>query len=944
MIDTSNPEELQRQIAVLQEQLAAIQAQQQAQSLHAAIEATFTVNERNYGQQVAINLGTMIYGRDPREDEQRQLIWYLDTLAAKLNQLSLHGLATQLVQRGAGVALSNIYVMVATQDKYEVAKRENESFLTSYIDPSKDLYDLLSLLQNSNKAFIDLLQSKYQPDWGLPAYAITGGYVEVTEDEQYHEHGLLCTLTRSLLATEAVQKHHRLVLLGHPGSGKSTFLRHLAWTLARRELGYPVDDDILPHKFSTKLPVILSLRKLAATLANGGTVFSALTQELEACDLTDVVTLLREALHSGVALLLFDGLDEVPIAGNPDQWAARLTTLQAVHEFAKLHLNTPIVLTCRERAFSNDLCKMIGWPVATLAPFTMGQVRHFVPAWYTELVAKGHLEHERAASLTEMLIQAIVERPRLHEMAATPLLLTMMALVLYNCGELPRDRPQLYEAILALLLGQWDRVHEGHSLAEVIGHPDWNSERIRPVLDQLSYDAHLNHSSKDGRGRLDRWEIHKILFTALENDGMDGDKAAGAAVRCLDYIEQRSGLLLPDGKDSFVFAHLTLQEHGAGRALMLDRDPITLVLNHRADDRWHEPIFLGLGVVQQANPFLIESVLGALIDRDEHEVVKPSERWYRDLILAAEIGKDRDWGYLRQQKVNVGSLLRNLKSGLVTLLNDKAQPLPAAERVRAGFLLGDLGDPRIPVTIEEWQQELVRVQAGDTSGYFCPVAAGTYIIGSAVTDLDARPEEQPQHQIEITEPYLIARYPITNEQWQAWVKAGGMQSYDADSADFNSRNQPVVGVDWHMCNAFCVWLSTHLCVSVRLPNEYEWEAAARGGDDRCYPWGNTWQEDRAATKEDQVVRKWRYTVPVGCYPAGKAPCGALDMAGNVWEWTADIWQAYPNATKPFIDKNLRVLRGGAHMSDKTGVRCGARVRNPPLTPGFRIRVAYVPIE
>ncbi len=118
-----------------------------------------------------------------------------------------------------------------------------------------------------------------------------------------------------------------------------------------------------------------------------------------------------------------------------------------------------------------------------------------------------------------------------------------------------------------------------------------------------------------------------------------------SALRCVDYFEQRSGLIAPAGPQSYVFAHLTLQEHCAGRHIALNSEnPVDLVMQHRADDRWREPIFLGTGLM---HPAVVNSVLADLIDREEHGVPKNTVRWYRDLILAAEIGKDRDWSYLR---------------------------------------------------------------------------------------------------------------------------------------------------------------------------------------------------------------------------------------------------------------------------------------------------------
>jgi formylglycine-generating enzyme required for sulfatase activity len=160
----------------------------------------------------------------------------------------------------------------------------------------------------------------------------------------------------------------------------------------------------------------------------------------------------------------------------------------------------------------------------------------------------------------------------------------------------------------------------------------------------------------------------------------------------------------------------------------------------------------------------------------------------------------------------------------------------------------------------------------------------------------------------------------------------------------------VVSITWDMANTFCAWLTEQLADALPagyvlcLPTEQEWEAAARGGDGRRYPWGNDWQEDRAATEEDEETRGGRGSAPVGCYPAGVAPCGARDMAGNVWEWTASTWQSYPGATKPFTEKGSRVLRGGSYGNDRTNVRCGARYRYLPdgWLGGVGFRVVFAP--
>jgi formylglycine-generating enzyme required for sulfatase activity len=159
-----------------------------------------------------------------------------------------------------------------------------------------------------------------------------------------------------------------------------------------------------------------------------------------------------------------------------------------------------------------------------------------------------------------------------------------------------------------------------------------------------------------------------------------------------------------------------------------------------------------------------------------------------------------------------------------------------------------------------------------------------------------------------------------------WVEqAGGRPSYFADDGDLNRLNQPVVGVDWHMCNDFCAWLTQRLGQTIRLPAELEWAAAARGVDARRFPWGDRWHDDRAAIEPNQGTLRLSQPAPVGCSPAGAAPCRALDMAGNVREWTSSEYRSYPEANEAFMSRSgRRVLRGGSFQSGKDQARCAAR--------------------
>lgn len=757
-------------------------------------------------------------------------------------------------------------------------------------------------------------------------------------------------LWRTCLAIEAVRDNEQLVILGDPGSGKSTFVRYLAWIFAQRGLDQISDATILNgwDRETRLLPVIVSFRKLVSHLnqesVNSRGVFDALVEEMRQYDVEYPDILLYDALERDAILILLDGLDEIPVDVADKKTANRITAIQAVRDFSRQYTRARIVVTCRTRAFSNELQLIMGWPTHTLAPFTLGQTRHFIRSWYAEMASLGKLTAAAATRLSEELLVAIVNNSRLRMMAETPLMLTMMALVMYRRGELPRDRPQLYERIVELLLGQWDRVRDGQSLAEAIGLPEWSSERVRPLIDKLAFYAHSSPESGDGRGRIKREYIYVSLidfFTAAHTP-----EPWETARRCLDYFEQRSSLLVPDGPDTYAFSSLTLQEHCAGRHIAFNSDDSpALVLAHRADDRWREPIFLSAGLMR---PVALNTLLTDLVDREEDNQLKPLERWYRDLILAAEIGADRDWSYLRTRPmIKVDRLQRSLRTGLTEMLTDTRQPLPVAERVRAGFLLGDLGDPRFPISIEEWQSEVKRAFLGEVSGYFCRVEAGTYIVGKNPASGDPNIEQYPQARMTIAEPFWIGRYPITNSQFQFWRQSIARPLRGSLDVHSTKTNQPLTNPNLQDIEEFCRWLSHQIGVMVRLPMMDEWNAVTHGLESMRYPWGENWQEDPATFQTALLYLAQENIPPIGCFPASAAPNGVMDLFGYSRELTLELenYQVYPEKLQTGWEQNISkvFLRGRleSHVSDETyesnQIDPVDRITNLPVT--FRIVIS-----
>ncbi|KPL78517.1 hypothetical protein ADN01_14670 [Levilinea saccharolytica] len=238
------------------------------------------------------------------------------------------------------------------------------------------------------------------------------------------------------------------------------------------------------------------------------------------------------------------------------------------------------------------------------------------------------------------------------------------------------------------------------------------------------------------------------------------------------------------------------------------------------------------------------------------------------------------------------------------------------------------------------------------------IPAGEFWMGSdKSTDPQARDDELPQHRV-FLDAYWIDQTEVTNAMYARCVADGKctpraeISSYTRYSYYGSSQfdNYPVLYVDWHQASAYCAWAGR------RLPTEAEWEKAARGTDKRIYPWGDEFSCSRGNFDDETLFDSYTVpggpncdgypdTAPVGSYPAGASPYGALDMAGNVWEWVADWYgdSYYQNspAANPVGPEagDYRVLRGGTWSGSANFLRAASRYRYLPFNAnalnGFR---------
>ena len=255
----------------------------------------------------------------------------------------------------------------------------------------------------------------------------------------------------------------------------------------------------------------------------------------------------------------------------------------------------------------------------------------------------------------------------------------------------------------------------------------------------------------------------------------------------------------------------------------------------------------------------------------------------------------------------------------------------------------------------------------DGYGELVLVSAGSFKMGDNFGDGESR--ERPVHTVDLN-AFYIGKYEVTNVQWRRfrddvgyddghfWPDGRAMPKvqipYWTDAKNHGgatpgSDDYPVQGVNWDGATAYCNWLSAKTGKTYRLPTEAEWEKAARGTDQRRYPWGNAIDRSYANYTGSQTFDTGR---PVGFYDgtkhgdvethSGASPYGAMDMAGNIMEWCQDWYGRDYYSVSPTKNPKgpesgaYRVMRGGMFFQDGFDLRSYARTAAWPSLQSHRM--------
>jgi formylglycine-generating enzyme required for sulfatase activity len=793
-----------------------------------------------------------------------------------------------------------------------------------------------------------------------------------------------------------------LMILGDPGSGKSTSLASFAVDAARNRLRQ--SNGPLPIWVSLAAVAPVPRKDSAQFLVSGVPEIGVATARGGAEAGAELTRYLRQSIVEGGALLLLDGLDEVKEDLLDD-------VRKAISGLLALQTKTRVVVTCRKFDYrqSTPIRKIPIERELELLPYNADEQKLYVERWYAAAIGIGRFTPAQATELGDALIREL-RSEALSELGESPLLLALLTLIHSEEAKLPDTRAVVCDRAITYMLAdsaKW-RVREAGS--STIATP--------PVLSlaiEVAYRSHLADEMAGGVSSGVTVEFVNELAGQICNVMATADAARGAPSP--NDLAQRflksHGLLLNTGNSRYKFAHRSFQEFLAGQYYAAGAHHSEAVLKG-SSAHWREPFRLmaSLSGHEGQNLFYILTLIEALIT-DGAEASLPAVQLAAEML--AEIGRRRL--ALRQ----FGSVLtetacpdgrRGLWARARSLLAVHVEnpDLTLVARERSATAVGALGDPRFVSSsglVGVWSN-LVEVQRGVAT------------IGSARLDASRLATSggflDGERQLELG-PFRIARYLVTNVEFRAFVEGDGYENplyWKGDFAQgwmsgdpnvletirenwlatvhehhakeirdgeidakalkeearqrtaprqapyywldrrFNQPNQPVVGINWWEAAAFCEWATQRGREAgviaadevLALPTEFEWEYAARPAvDDRLYPWGDEWSEEKAHVSTNSL--NMRQPAPVGIY-LESWPGGPCDLAGNVWEWTASLFFPYSgefDSQRLTVDSlDERVVRGSSWYNSSIVAACSARAvdRSYNLFYDVGFRVASIP--
>lgn len=394
--------------------------------------------------------------------------------------------------------------------------------------------------------------------------------------EEFEKFGLGRVTEERVPGLSAVEKYKKLIVLGKPGAGKTTFLKYLAIQCNQGQFQ------------SELVPIFVTLKNFAEAI-DEPSLLEYISHQFSECGVTSAQ--IHELLNQRRALVLLDGLDEVR-----EEHHNRV--LQEIREFSEKFYDNYFIMSCRIAAWEYTFDK---FTEVEISDFDAEQIQIFAENWFRNKVVKA-----------EDFMKRIKANNRMQQLAVTPLLLTLLCLVFEESGDLPANRSELYKEGLDVFLKKWD-AKRGIQRDQV--YRKLSPQRKEDLLSQLALTTF-----KDGKYFFKQREAEQYIaayIRDLPNANTEPESLQLDSEAVLRSIESQHGLLVERAKGIYSFSHLTFHEYFVAREIVLRirplKDALQELVEHINDKRWRE-VFLLATEMSQPNPSILLKMMKQKVD------------------------------------------------------------------------------------------------------------------------------------------------------------------------------------------------------------------------------------------------------------------------------------------------------------------------------------------
>jgi predicted NACHT family NTPase len=441
--------------------------------------------------------------------------------------------------------------------------------------------------------------------------------------EDFDRFGLGKVTQKRVPGLQAVEQHSKLMVLGKPGAGKTTFLKYLAMQC--------IEGEFQKERF----PIFITLKEFAEAPEKPN-LLKYITERLSECDLTDADVKAKQLLKQGKVLVLLDGLDEVREENTK-------SVLDQVQEFSYQFSTNQLIITCRIAAKEYTFQ---GFTEVEVADFDSEQIATFAQNWF---------QSKKDAVKGKRFIEKLEENKPIQELATNPLLLTLLCLVFGEAGDFPANRSELYTEGVDVLLKKWD---VGRNIERDKVYKELSLQGKENLLSHIALTTFEQKNYFFKKKTVEDYIADFIRNLRNANTAPEALELDSEAI--LKSIEAQHGLLVARATGIYSFSHLTFHEYFAAREIK-ERSDWAKLAEHVAEKRWREVFLLTTGMVRSADDLLklmkqkIDELLAgdeqlqyflSWVNRKSNSVEVPYNlAAVRALYLGFSLPKSHDWTY-----------------------------------------------------------------------------------------------------------------------------------------------------------------------------------------------------------------------------------------------------------------------------------------------------------